>query len=197
MPLLALSMLCTTLIGIEPNSRYATRTLLIAIFRIDVVWIWTTHKACTLYFGGNRTHRQNPNVFNPYACLLPIRCLPFCIHINIVKYNSRRVTTTLKLLLPLHCTVSCGLSTAYGKVHPCRKFNRQRWESNPRQVGWQPTALPLSYKPREVGSVASSTLPVENKYWGILSSLAEWSVQELNLRYIRERDMSYHLTNRP
>ena len=82
MPLLALSMLCTTLIGIEPNSHYATRTLLIAIFRIDVVWIWITHKACTLYVGGNRTHRQNPNVFNPYACLLPIRCLPFCIHIN-------------------------------------------------------------------------------------------------------------------
>lgn len=49
---------------------------------IDVVWIWTTHKACTLYVGGNRTHRHNPNVFNPYACLLTIRCLPFCIHIN-------------------------------------------------------------------------------------------------------------------
>nr|DAJ03491.1 MAG TPA: hypothetical protein [Bacteriophage sp.] len=32
-------MLCTILIGIEPNSHYATRTLLIAIFRIDVVWI--------------------------------------------------------------------------------------------------------------------------------------------------------------
>ena len=46
------------------------------------MWIWTTHKACTLYVGGNRTHRQNPNVFNPYACLLAIRCLPFCIHIN-------------------------------------------------------------------------------------------------------------------
>lgn len=49
---------------------------------IDVVWIWTTHKACTLYVGGNRTHRHNPNVFNPYACLLTIRYLPFCIHIN-------------------------------------------------------------------------------------------------------------------
>lgn len=46
------------------------------------MWIWTTHKACTLYVGGNRTHRQNPNVFNPYACLLTIRYLPFCIHIN-------------------------------------------------------------------------------------------------------------------
>nr|DAO26134.1 MAG TPA: hypothetical protein [Bacteriophage sp.] len=28
----------------------------------------------------------------------------------------------LKLLLPLLCTISCGLSTAYGKVHLCRKL---------------------------------------------------------------------------
>ena len=145
MPLLALSMLCTTLIGIEPNSRYAIRTLLIAIFRIDAVWIWTTHKACTLYVGGNRTHRHNPNVFNPYACLLPIRCLPFCIHINIVKYNSRRVTTTLKLLLPLHCTVSCGLSTAYGKVHPCRKLAQCVGLEPTRRTNARPDSNRLQY----------------------------------------------------
>ena len=43
MPLLALSMPPTYVIGIEPISHYVIRTLLIAIFRIDAVWICTTH----------------------------------------------------------------------------------------------------------------------------------------------------------
>ena len=32
------------LLDLHQNSHYATRTLLIAIFRIDVAWIWTTHE---------------------------------------------------------------------------------------------------------------------------------------------------------
>ena len=38
------------------------------------------------------------------------------------RYSSVVELLYLKLLLPLLCTISCGLSTAYGKVHPCRKL---------------------------------------------------------------------------
>ena len=47
------------------------------------------------------------------------------------KYDSVVELPYLKLLLPLHCTISCGLSTAYGKVHPCRKLAQC--------VGFEPT----------------------------------------------------------
>lgn len=60
MPLLALSMPPTYVIGIEPISHYVIRTLLIAIFRIDAVWICTTHKPYTAHVIGTRTHSAHP-----------------------------------------------------------------------------------------------------------------------------------------
>ena len=47
------------------------------------------------------------------------------------RYDSVVELPYLKLLLPLLYTISCGLFTAYGKVHPCRKLAQC--------VGFEPT----------------------------------------------------------
>ena len=50
------------------------------------------------------------------------------------KYSGRSETAILKLFLPLHCTISCGLSTAYGKP-----FTRFIVRKLAQRVGLEPT----------------------------------------------------------
>ena len=66
MPLLALSMPPTYVIGIEPISHYVIRTLLIAIFRIDAVWICTTQQLTKLSPQANIAIRVSHSLFAHY-----------------------------------------------------------------------------------------------------------------------------------
>lgn len=52
------------------------------------------------------------------------------------KYSSVVELLYLKLLLPLLCTISCGLSTAYGKVRPCRKLAPTSWIEHEQHFCW-------------------------------------------------------------
>ena len=94
------------------------------------------------------------------------------------KYNSRSVTVILKLLLSLHF-VQLHADFLYRlRLTPiaCRKFS---WQGGNRTHDKSVNSRLLYHwatSQEKVGSVASATLPLENKYWGVLPPLAEWSV---------------------
>ena len=62
------------------------------------------------------------------------------------KYDSVVELPYLKLLLPLLCTISCGLSTAYGKVHPCRKLAQCVGLEPTRRINARPDSNRLQFQ---------------------------------------------------
>lgn len=50
-----------------------------------------------------------------------------------------------KLLFPPLCTISCGLSTAYGKVHPCRKLTQCVGLEPTRRINARPDSNRLQF----------------------------------------------------
>ena len=86
------------------------------------------------------------------------------------KYSGSSETAMFEIVFALHCTISCGLSTAYGKVHPCRKLAQCVGFEPTRRTNARPDSNRLQFHYGNTAKLTRCTRSKATKRIGIFSS---------------------------